>query len=68
MDYEETDTYTSSNADLAFKSLSKKNRKIIEVTRMEGNPTIDHKVTDYSQRKIARASRIQVSCKIAILS
>jgi hypothetical protein len=56
MDYEETDTYTSSNADLAFKSLSKK-RKIIEVTGIQGNATIDHKVTDYSQRKIARAKQ-----------
>jgi len=56
MDYEETDTYTSSNADLALKSLNKK-RNIIELIGMQGNATIDHKVTDYSQRKIARAKQ-----------
>lgn len=47
MDYEDTDTYTASNADLALKSLSK-NRKIIELAGKQGNNKIDHKVTQYS--------------------
>jgi hypothetical protein len=49
LDYEETDTYTSSNADLALKSLNRK-RKIIELIGKQNNDTIDHKVTDYSPR------------------
>jgi hypothetical protein len=46
MDFENTDTYTRSNADLALKS-SKKGRKIAELD--ETNAVIDHKVTQYSQ-------------------
>ncbi|WP_148210528.1 radical SAM protein [Beijerinckia indica] len=48
MDFEKVDTYTSSNADLALKSL-KKNRKIIELTSDQISKGIDHKVTQYSK-------------------
>jgi hypothetical protein len=56
MDYEETDTYTSSNADLALKSLNKK-RKIVELTEMQRHATIDHKVTEYSPKMNAGAKQ-----------
>jgi hypothetical protein len=48
MDYEEIDTYTVSNEDLALKSL-KKNRKIIKYTESPDHNTIDHEVTQYSE-------------------
>lgn len=48
MDFEDTDTYTSSNADLALKSL-KKNRKIVEFHPGEEVDSISHKVTYYSE-------------------
>lgn len=50
MDYEEIDTYTASNEDLALKSLKKK-RKIIKFTESPDNSRIDHKVTQYSERE-----------------
>ena len=50
MDYEEIDTYTVSNEDLALKSLKKK-RKIIKFTESPDNSRIDHKVTQYSERE-----------------
>jgi len=49
MDFEDTDTYTSSNADLALKSL-KKNRKIIALTKDQATSISHKKVTDYSER------------------
>ena len=56
MDYEETDTYTSSNEDLALKSLKKK-RKIIKFAGHPEDNTIDHKFTEYSQRLIDQAKQ-----------
>lgn len=47
MDFEDTDTYTASNEDLALKSL-KKNRKIIKLTEPQNGTSIDRKVTQYS--------------------
>jgi hypothetical protein len=47
MDFEDTDTFTSSNADLALKSL-KKNRKIVEFHPGQ-EVGISHKVTYYSE-------------------
>lgn len=47
MDFENTDTYSKSNADLAEKSL-KKGRKIVELDDLYA--TTNHKVTQYSQR------------------
>jgi hypothetical protein len=53
MDYEEIDTYTVSNEDLALKSLKKK-RKIIKLHESPNHnaidyETIDHEVTKYSE-------------------
>jgi hypothetical protein len=48
MDYEEIDTYTVSNEDLALKSLKKK-RKIIKLDETPNHDTIDHQVTQYSE-------------------
>jgi hypothetical protein len=47
MDFEETDIYTGSNADLAEKSLKKK-RRIVQVTRAALTVANPHKVTQYS--------------------
>lgn len=44
MDYEETDTYTKSNADLAEKSQRLKNRKI---KLLESEDGLHHRVTEY---------------------
>jgi hypothetical protein len=44
MDYEETDTYTKSNADLAEKSQKLKNRKI---KLLESEDGLHHRVTEY---------------------
>ena len=49
LDYEETDTYTATNEDLAFKSL-KNNRKIIKFNGDPKSNAINHRFTDYSQR------------------
>ncbi len=49
MDYEEIDTYTASNADLAQKSLKKK-RKIVEIKSGAEMETLRRAVTDYSHR------------------
>jgi capsular polysaccharide biosynthesis protein/organic radical activating enzyme len=48
MDYEQVDTYSPSNADIALKSLQK-NRKIVE---LEQDHVVfqDHAVTDYSEK------------------
>ena len=46
MDFEEVDTYTASNADIAMKSL-KKNRKIVALGAEAAG--LDHKVTEYSE-------------------
>jgi hypothetical protein len=56
MDYEEIDTYTVSNEDLALKSLNKK-RKIIKLADPSDGSTIDHKVTEYSPRLAIRAQQ-----------
>jgi len=49
LDYEETDTYTATNKDLAFKSLNN-NRKIIKFSQDPRSNAINHNFTDYSQR------------------
>jgi hypothetical protein len=48
MDFEDTDTFTASNADIALKSLSK-NRKIVEFHPGQEVSSISHKVTYYSE-------------------
>jgi hypothetical protein len=48
MDFENTDTYTATNADLAVKSLSKQ-RRIIELRKDDIETRIDRKVTQYSR-------------------
>lgn len=48
-DYEEIDTYTRSNADLALKSSHTKNRKIVEFDPADVDFNTD-KATNYSQR------------------
>ena len=55
LDFQDTDTYTSSNADLALKSL-KKGRTIVRISKSEALEQISHaKVTDYS--KILQGSK-----------
>ena len=54
--YEETDTYTTTNEDLAFKSL-KNNRKIIKFTGDPKSNIINHKFTEYSQRLQVQAKQ-----------
>jgi organic radical activating enzyme len=49
MDHEETDTFTSSNRDIAHNSL-KKGRKLIELTNKSHARHINHPVTDYSTK------------------
>jgi hypothetical protein len=56
LDYEETDTYTTSNEDIAFKSL-KKNRKIVEFTGSPKSHAINHRFTEYSQRLQVQAKQ-----------
>ena len=56
LDYEETDTYTTTNEDLAFKSL-KNNRKIIKFTGDPKSNIINHKFTEYSQRLQVQAKQ-----------
>ncbi|HEX8961577.1 MAG TPA: hypothetical protein VF801_01130 [Rhodocyclaceae bacterium] len=49
MDFEETDTYSKSNADLATKAATgKKKRKVIEITTLEQAKRTDHTVVQYS--------------------
>lgn len=48
MDFDETDLYTYSNADIALKGRKKKG-KIIEIKAITDQPFITHKVTDYGQ-------------------
>jgi hypothetical protein len=48
MDFEEIDTYSISNADIAQKGL-KKNRKILEID-LNGPTFQPHKVTEYSEK------------------
>ena len=49
MDFEDTDTYTKSNADIALKSL-KKNRKIVAYDPENSAGSVDRKVTQYSEK------------------
>src|SRR6516164_2916496 len=44
MDFEETDTYTASNADIARQTKNKR-RKVIELKSNDRRSTINHKVT-----------------------
>jgi hypothetical protein len=48
MDFEETDTYTASNADIARQTKNKR-RKVIELKSNDRRSTINHKVTEYSE-------------------
>jgi organic radical activating enzyme len=48
MDYEEVDTYSMSNEDLALKSASSKKRKIIEIKTLSEAKRTDHSVVQYS--------------------
>ena len=54
MDFEEIDTFTASNADLAQKSLAK-DRKTLELTADGSQDRIDHKVTQYSPKLRAQS-------------
>ena len=48
MDFEETDTYTASNADIARQAENKR-RTVIELKASDQRLTINHKVTEYSK-------------------
>jgi hypothetical protein len=48
MDFEETDTYTASNVDIARQTKNKR-RKVIELESNAPRATINHKVTEYSE-------------------
>ena len=63
MDYEEMDTYSKSNADIALKSLRNK-RKIVELKRGDFVAFLNRRVTDYSPglQQSAAAIRRNVPC------
>lgn len=56
LDYQEIDTYTKSNEDIAFNSLKKK-RNILIFNGSINDNTLDHKFTDYSQRLQVQAKQ-----------
>ncbi|MBY6241850.1 radical SAM protein [Methylosinus sp. Sm6] len=60
MDFEEIDTYTQTNADIAEASLRKK-RKIIVLDKAEAR-FLDHKVTEYSPKLRAEAQAHGADC------
>jgi hypothetical protein len=60
MDFEETDTYTASNIDIARQAKNKR-RKFIELKSNDRRSTINHKVTEYwEQRRLTVAQKVQM--------